>query len=201
MRVVGGDGRGLTSDVIRGLQWVVANKNLYNIRVANLSLGAPIRESFRTDPLCQAVQSAIDAGIVCVVAAGNYGKTDTGETVYGGIMSPAIFPTRITVGAAKTFGTNRRSDDVVASFSSRGPTLVDGCAKPDLVAPGDHLVAAASKGNILETTYPWLVVVQEGCSAHELRRRLHADERNLGRRASRLRNRRAHAAGESQSYA
>ncbi len=161
VRVVAGDGRGLTSDVIRGLQWTVANKDTYNIRVANLSLGAPIRESFRTDPLCQAVQAAIDAGIVCVVAAGNYGKTDTGETVYGGIMSPGNLPDAITVGAAKTFGTNRRSDDVVASFSSRGPTLVDGAAKPDLIAPGDHLVAAAAKGNILETTYPWLVVYRK----------------------------------------
>src|ERR671920_1115333 len=38
--------------------------------------------------------------------------------------------------------TNARSDDAVATYSSRGPTLVDGVMKPDLVAPGNKLGAA-----------------------------------------------------------
>src|SRR4029079_17251968 len=103
-----------------------------------------------------------NAGIVVVASAGNYGKNADGTPVYGGILAPANVPDVITVGAAKSQGTNRRSDDVVASFSSRGPTLVDGVVKPDLVAPGERLVSAASDGNSIVTTYPSLSVLSRG---------------------------------------
>lgn len=161
VRVISGGGMGLTSDLIRGLDWMVANRDAYNIRVANLSVGAPVRESYRTDPLCRAVQAAIDAGITCVVAAGNLGKSATGGVVYGSILAPGNLPDAITVGAAKTWGTNVRSDDTVAGFSSRGPTLVDGTAKPDLVAPGDHVIGMAASKNALTTLYPSLVAYRK----------------------------------------
>ncbi len=164
IRVISGGGMGLTSDLIRGLDWMVANRDAYNIRVANLSVGTPVRESFRTDPLCRAVQSAIDAGITCVVAAGNLGKSATGGVVYGSILAPGNLPDAITVGAAKTWGTNARSDDTVAGFSSRGPTLVDGASKPDLVAPGDHIISMAASKNALTTLYPSLVAYRKNKS-------------------------------------
>ena len=56
VRVLGGDGVGLTSNVIAGLDWCITNKSYYNIRVINLSLGHPVFESYKTDPLCQAVE-------------------------------------------------------------------------------------------------------------------------------------------------
>ncbi len=108
----------------------------------NLSLGTAITQSYKTDPLCQAVAKAWDSGIVVVVAAGNWGKDSFGNTIYGGILSPANSPKVITVGATNTQQTNQRSDDVVTSYSSRGPTLVDGIVKPDLVAPGNMTGAA-----------------------------------------------------------
>jgi len=76
------------------------------------------------------------------VAAGNWGKDAQGHTIYGGILSPANSPRVITVGAVNTQQTAVRSDDTVATYSSRGPTLVDGTMKPDLVAPGNKLGAA-----------------------------------------------------------
>ncbi|HEX8709041.1 MAG TPA: S8 family peptidase, partial [Pyrinomonadaceae bacterium] len=142
VRVLNGQGVGTVSNVIAGLNWVIQNRVALNIRVVNLSLGAPITQSYKTDPLCQAVGRAVDAGLVVVVAAGNWGKDSNGSTIYGGILSPANSPKAITVGATNTQQTDRRSDDVVTTYSSRGPTLVDGLVKPDLVAPGNRIGAA-----------------------------------------------------------
>ena len=96
----------------------------YGIRVINLSLGHPVAESAATDPLCLAVERAVKAGIVVVTSAGNYGLTSTGAPVLGGITSPGNSPAAITVGALDTKGTADRSDDVVAPYSSRGPTPI-----------------------------------------------------------------------------
>jgi hypothetical protein len=41
-----------------------------------------------------------------------------------------------TVGAMKTMGSPLRGDDLIASYSSKGPSLIDQVVKPDLVAPG-----------------------------------------------------------------
>ncbi|HJU56493.1 MAG TPA: S8 family peptidase, partial [Pyrinomonadaceae bacterium] len=142
VRVLNSQGTGTVSNVIAGINWVIQNRSTYNIRVMNLSLGTPVTQSYKTDPLCLAVGRAVDAGIVVVVAAGNWGKDTYGQTVYGGILSPANSPKVITVGATNTQQTNARSDDVVTTYSSRGPTLVDGLAKPDLVAPGNRTGAA-----------------------------------------------------------
>src|SRR5262249_4972466 len=139
VRVLGADGAGASSDVIAGINWCITNKTRYNIRVINLSLGAFTTESYQTDPLCQAAERAVRAGIVIVAAAGDDGKDAAGNIVYGGINSPGIDPMVITVGATNTRGTNERRDDVMASYSSRGPTYADRLLKPDLVAPGNKI--------------------------------------------------------------
>ena len=80
VRVLGSDGVGLTSDVIAGIDWAIANRARYNIRVINLSLGHPVTEPSTTDPLCQAVARAVTAGIVVVTSAGNYGDQRVGRS-------------------------------------------------------------------------------------------------------------------------
>src|SRR5262249_25044860 len=95
--------------------------------------------------------------IVVVVAAGNYGKDDSGNPVYGGILTPGIEPSVITVGAGTTWGTPSRSDDVVASYSSRGPTI-DNIIKPDLVAPGSRMISDFSPHANLISNNPGLQV-------------------------------------------
>jgi subtilisin family serine protease len=123
------------------------------------SLGHPILEPAATDPLVQAVEAAVRAGLVVVAAAGNVGVSpSTGEPAYAGILSPGNAPSAITVGSATTFDTNRHSDDRVANYSSRGPTWYDARAKPDLVAPGHGLVAAAAKSSTLYLNHPALRV-------------------------------------------
>ena len=105
LRVLGDDGSGMASDVIEAIDWAVEHRREYNIRVINLSLGAPVLQPYRDDPLCEAVERAVRAGIVVVAAAGNYGRSADGKTVLGSIMSPGNSPHAITVGAIDTHGT------------------------------------------------------------------------------------------------
>ena len=144
LKVLDHTGVGKTSDVIAAIEWVLQNGRLYGVRVINLSIGHPIVESYRSDPLNMAVQKAVRRGFVVVTSAGNNGRTEDGSAQYGGILSPANDPSVITVGAVDNNGTAVRSDDVVADFSSRGPTLFDGFVKPDLVAPGRRITSTAA---------------------------------------------------------
>jgi serine protease AprX len=137
------DGHGTASvlDVIDGLQFIVDHKNDYNIRVANLSLRSTNAESYRTDPLDAAVEQAWFSGIAVVVAAGNDG-TATDAVSY----APANDPYAITVGGVDDMGTQTTGDDKLAIWSSRGTTQ-DGYQKPEVVAPGAHLVSTIPAGS------------------------------------------------------
>jgi serine protease AprX len=154
LKVLDQNGRGVISDVISALDWTVANKAAYNIRVINLSVGAGVTESYKTDPLTLAAKRAVDAGIVVVTAAGNLGKNAQGRTQYGAIGSPGNAPWVITVGAYSHEGTVERNDDVIAGFSSRGPTAFDYEAKPDIVAPGVGTVSLSDPGGLMYLTKP-----------------------------------------------
>jgi serine protease AprX len=158
LKVLDENGSGTSSSVMAAINWAVVNQKRYNVRVINLSLGAPVHESYRTDPLCKAVERAVLAGIVVVAAAGNNGHTDeivgyktNGDPLYrqvfGAIHSPGNSPYAITVGASDTNLTAKRSDDGIAQFSSKGPTLIDHLVKPEIVAPGRGIVAAMSQDN------------------------------------------------------
>ena len=128
-------GAGHISDVIAALDYVVANKDVLNIRVVNLSVAAGVYESYDSDPLTLAAKRAVEAGIVVVAAAGNLGaQPERSHAVPGGVTAPGNAGWVFTVGASSHEGTEERTDDTVAEFSSRGPTAIDFAAKPDLVA-------------------------------------------------------------------
>jgi serine protease AprX len=154
VRVLGADGTGWTSDVIAGIEWVIENRAKYNIRAINLSLGHPVTEPSVTDPLCIAVMKATASGIVVIVSAGNSGKAADGRPILGGITSPGNSPYAITVGAMNTKGTVKRSDDVMTTYSSRGPTKFEHAVKPDVVAPGNKIVSLEASGTYLQRNYP-----------------------------------------------
>jgi serine protease AprX len=166
IRVLGRTGVGYTSDVLAGIEWAIANRTQYGIRIINLSLGHPVAEPAATDPLCIAVERAVKAGIVVVASAGNYGLTSTGAPVLGGITSPGNSPAALTVGAIDTNGTTDRSDDRVAPYSSRGPTRFDLAVKPDVVAPGTRIVSLEANGSYLASTYPQWHVAGTGTNGY-----------------------------------
>jgi serine protease AprX len=131
IKVLAGNGSGTDAGVIAGVQWAVANKDVYGIEALNLSLGGS-GCSDGTDLVSAAVNEASDAGLVVAVAAGNEGPgTCT-------VSSPAAAAKAITVGAMRDFGSNGFN---LVYFSSRGPTL-DGRTKPDVVAPGFNITSA-----------------------------------------------------------
>ena len=135
VKVLSGEGSGRNSDIIKGLQWCIENREELGIKVINMSLGGPSSKDWENDPINQAVKAAYEAGIVVMAAAGNEGPNR--KTV----GSPGNSPHAITVGAADDKETPDPSDDTMAEFSSRGPTK-DGRPKPDIVAPGEHIFAA-----------------------------------------------------------
>jgi len=155
LRVLDVNGSGTDSMVIAAIQQAIALKSTYNIKVINLSLGRGISESYTQDPLDQAVESAWKAGIVVVTAAGNFGRISVnGSNGYGTVACPGNDPLVLTVGAMKSMGTYSRTDDQIASYSSKGPTTYDHVVKPDVVAPGNLVVSLDAHGSTLDTEYP-----------------------------------------------
>jgi len=81
VKVLDEAGKGNATDALAGIQWIIDNRKRYNIRVANLSIGA--LDVGSSDPLVKAVEAAWDAGIVMVIAAGNNGPNKQSITSPG----------------------------------------------------------------------------------------------------------------------
>jgi serine protease AprX len=138
------------SSLIDSKQWVYENKDVYNIRVVNISMNSTVAQSYHTSPLDAAVEILWFNGIVVVVSAGNNGTGAGPVTIY----PPANDPFVITVGATEDKGTGDLADDNLAVFSAYG-TTDDGYPKPDLVAPGRNVVAPLSeKASTVYTAHP-----------------------------------------------
>jgi serine protease AprX len=148
VRVLDANGNGRMSSVILGIQWALSHRTQYQIRVLNLSLGAPARASYRVDPLAAAVEMAWLHGLVVVAASGNTG---------GAVDSPGADPYVITVGATDDRETGAIGDDVVGWFSGYGTPALS-TPKPDLVAPGRRIVAVRAPGSTLDRLLPDHVV-------------------------------------------
>lgn len=142
IKVLDSQGSGSMSTVTAGIDWAVANKDVYGIEVLSLSLGTSA-SSDGTDSTSVAVNNAVDAGLVVTVAAGNSGP---GKKTIG---SPGAAEKAITVGAGADLG---EGGFFLADFSSRGETA-DGRIKPDIFAPGYNITAAQTNTTNGYVTY------------------------------------------------
>jgi serine protease AprX len=135
-------------DIVRGVQWVIDNRERLDIRVLNLSFASRPRWPYWEDPVNQSLMRAWEAGITVIAAAGNEGPEPMS------IGSPGNLPYLITVGAITDSWTEaERYDDYLPDFSSRGPTPM-GHIKPDVVAYGGHIAGVMVPGATLGEEFP-----------------------------------------------
>ena len=160
LRVLDDSGNGSTSDVIAAIEFATANKSALGIDIINLSLGHPMFEAGRDRPAGAGGRSRV---------ARRHHRRRLGRQRR---REPDHRPGRLRrhlVAGQRAVGVHRRlredaghgrlpTDDLIANYSSRGPTWIDGFAKPDFAAPGQNLVAPAAPGSYLATTYPSLLV-------------------------------------------
>jgi subtilisin family serine protease len=141
IKVLDSGGGGTLVSVLDGIQRVYDNRFVWNVGVMNLSLNANA-PSDGTETMCQLIDLADSMGICAVIAAGNTGPFNTF------LGFPASASRAITVAASEDFNTVIRTDDGIASFSSRGPRASNNNAsqidelKPEVAAPGTSIVAA-----------------------------------------------------------
>jgi serine protease AprX len=147
VRVADPDGSTSLTQVLRGLDVVASTGKLLNVKVLNLSLSSGSPLPYQVDPLTMALDALWHSGVTVVVPAGNDGAAS------GTISSPGVDPTLITAGALDEGGTGDRTDDTVAPYSSRGPAP-QGLAKPDLVAPGSHLMSLRAPWSVVDLENP-----------------------------------------------
>jgi serine protease AprX len=143
LRVLDQEGNGTMHAVLAAFDWLLKNRTAMHIKVLNLSFGAPQRSSYHRELLAGVVESVWFAGITVVAAAGNDGPAA------GTVAMPGADPFVITVGSFADQGTVALNDDRESVFSSRGPTR-DGFAKPDVLAPGEHIVSLRVPGTALD---------------------------------------------------
>lgn len=137
LKVLDRKGGGNRRDVLDGIDWVIKNKELYNIRILNISVGTEGEGNDADFKLVDSVERAWDAGLVVVVAAGNMGPDPMS------ITAPGNSKKVITVGSSDDFMKAGSYNNEKLYYSGRGPTRECVC-KPDVVAPGSRIVSCSN---------------------------------------------------------
>lgn len=131
---IGRSGRIPEDQIQRGLEWVLAHAEEYQIRIVNISAGGDFEESYLSNPLSQTVERCTRAGLTVVCAVGNAGHAPTHP-----VLPPASAPSCIAVGGLDDQNSLDRARRGMYR-SSYGPTI-DGLQKPELIAPGIWVAA------------------------------------------------------------
>ena len=129
LKVLDRMGNGRKEDVLHAFRWILENWRYYGIRVVNISVGTTCRTYEDHKVLIDGVERLWDEGLVVVAAAGNQGPRP------GSVTAPGSSRKIITVGSSDLLRGR-------TAISGRGPTFECVC-KPDLVAPGNHVLACA----------------------------------------------------------
>jgi serine protease AprX len=147
LKVAGADGSTSLGRVLYALQLVDHSRVRFNVRVLLLALSSGSDLAPNVDPLTIALRELWLRGVFVVVPAGNEGPAE------GSVTSPGVDPALLTVGAVDDRGTGTVSDDLVPEWTGRGPTVF-GAAKPEVAAPGAHLVSVRAPGSTVDDQNP-----------------------------------------------
>lgn len=134
-------GRISEDNIARGIHWVVANRERYNIRVLNISLGGDEDVPCSRSIIDQAAEEAISRGIVVVAAAGNSGSEGRHS------IPPANSPSVITVGGYSD--NNQLNGNDLGLYHSNFGVTADGTVKPEIIAPAMWIAAPILPGTKL----------------------------------------------------
>ena len=154
VKVLSERGINFGDQLIRGIEWVIANKDVYKIKIINLSVASDIEDPDGTSAISQVANQAVENGIIVIAAAGNEGPNS--QT----LLAPSVADNVICVTALDDMNTVNRNDDVIAYYSSRGPRR-DGAKKPDVCAPGSNIIGAKAAGTGQATNE---IVIMSGTS-------------------------------------
>ncbi len=147
LKVLDKSGNGEMKDVLKGIEWILENKDQYHIRIVNISIGTlPNREDSMEKRLLRAVERLWDAGLIVVTAAGNYGPGKGSVTVPGSSRKV------ITVGASDDEEPLYPQKNTRKNYSGRGPTQECIC-KPDLSAPGSGIFSCNAEYRKTQKAY------------------------------------------------
>jgi serine protease AprX len=127
------NGRITEEKIAQGIRWVIANRERYNIRVLNISLGGDEDVPCSQSIVDQAAEEAISHGITVIAAAGNSGAEGRHS------IPPANSPSVITVGGYTDH--NRLNTDERDLYHSNFGATADGTVKPEIVAPAMWVAA------------------------------------------------------------
>ncbi len=135
IKALNNKGNGNIEEVLQGLSWIRKNKEKYNIRILNISVGSSAKKDLDEDSaFVRGVERMWEEGIVVIAAAGNNGPQ--GKT----IGAPGNSRKIITVGASDDSDYVDFGGGKINNYSSRGPT--GACImKPDIVAPGSNVLS------------------------------------------------------------
>jgi serine protease AprX len=153
VKVTDNNGQASAQDLVRGLQWVYDNRNTYNIRVANVSMGAAVAESYKNSAVDAYVEQLMLNGVTVVTSVGNKGNAT--DAVY---YAPGNDPFVVSVGALDETAGTAGYNDSLAYYSSRGTTQ-DGYRKPEVIAPGRQIPStSAGSTSVMAKAHPERVV-------------------------------------------
>ncbi len=131
-------GRITEEDIAQGIKWIIANRERYNIRVLNISLGGDEDVPCSKSIVDQAAEEAIRQGITVIAAAGNSGAEGRHS------IPPANSPSVITVGGYTDH--NQLNGTKLDLYHSNFGITADGTVKPEIVAPAMWVAAPILPG-------------------------------------------------------
>ncbi len=141
LKVLNFSGIGTSQTIVKGLEWIMDNCALYNIKIVNISIGTTSSScDDELSSLIKAVDSLWDMGITVITSAGNNGPE------YHTITTPGISRKVITVGTGDIMTHTDSFGKKHMTYSSKGPTLCN-VQKPDIIAPGNNIVSCYTRQN------------------------------------------------------
>lgn len=133
-------GRISEQNIERGLEWILANREKYDIRILNISLGGDEDLAASESRIDVLAEECVRQGIVVVAAAGNSAFSEKSYSI-----PPANAPSVITVGG---YSDDNQTDwRLFNLYHSNYGATTGGTVKPEIIAPAMYVAAPLLPGS------------------------------------------------------